>query len=159
MKALVTGATGFVGSHLVEALRHHGHEVTALVRSPARGAVLAHLGVRLVEGDLGDDGALDRAAAGQDVVFHVAGLIAARNEAEFFRVNRDGTASVTGAAAGGGVGPSFAFKCARRPKNIRTTRRPGRNRPPPPHRRPGCEGSRPSLPARSNLRSRHARGS
>ena len=41
MKALVTGATGFVGSHLVEALRARGDEVTALVRSPAKAAVLA----------------------------------------------------------------------------------------------------------------------
>lgn len=98
MKALVTGATGFVGSHLVEALRRRGDEITALVRSPAKAALLAELGVRQTPGDLRDRAALDRAMDGQDIVFHVAGLIAARSEAEFLEVNRDGTARVLDAA-------------------------------------------------------------
>jgi nucleoside-diphosphate-sugar epimerase len=106
MKALVTGATGFVGSHLVEALRQREDEVTALVRSPGKAAFLAQLGVRQVPGDLGDRAALDRAAEGQDVVFHVAGLVAARSEAEFLDVNRGGTARVLEAASRGRV-PRF----------------------------------------------------
>jgi nucleoside-diphosphate-sugar epimerase len=61
------------------------------------------LGVRQVAGDLHDHAALARAAQGQDVVFHVAGLVAARDEAEFLRANRDGTANVVAAAAGGGA--------------------------------------------------------
>ncbi len=73
MNALVTGATGFVGSHLVEALRRRGDEVTALARSATKAAALAPLGVRVVPGDLQDAGSLDRAVAGQDVVYHVAG--------------------------------------------------------------------------------------
>ena len=52
MKVLVTGATGFVGGHLVESLRTAGHEVTALVRNPDRAAALAERGVPLVQGDL-----------------------------------------------------------------------------------------------------------
>jgi nucleoside-diphosphate-sugar epimerase len=103
MKALVTGATGFVGSHLVEVLRRAGHDVTALVRSPAKAAPLARLDVRMAQGDLGNRAALARAAAGQDVVFHVAGLTAARSEREFYQVNRDGAASVVAAASQGGV--------------------------------------------------------
>jgi len=103
MKALVTGATGFVGSHLVEALQRAGHDVTALARSPAKAAPLEKLGIRVAQGDLGDDAGLARAAAGQDVVFHVAGLTAALSENEFYRVNRDGTAAVVAAAARGGV--------------------------------------------------------
>jgi 2-alkyl-3-oxoalkanoate reductase len=99
MKALVTGATGFVGSHLVEALRAAGHEVTALVRSPAKAAALGPLGVRVTAGDLDDPASLGRAVEGQEVVFHVAGLIAARSEAEFMRCNREGTASLVAAAA------------------------------------------------------------
>lgn len=99
MKALVTGATGFVGSHLVEALRTRGDEVTALVRSPAKAAALGPLGVRVVAGDLDDTESLARAVEGQDVVFHVAGLVAARNEGEFLRCNRNGTASLVTAAA------------------------------------------------------------
>ena len=56
MKALVTGATGFVGSHLAEALRRRGDEVTALARSASKAAALAPLGVRVVPGDLHDRG-------------------------------------------------------------------------------------------------------
>lgn len=91
MNALVTGATGFVGSHLVEALRHRGDSVTALVRSPAKAARVLGDGIRLVHGDLDAIEALDQAVAGQQVVYHVAGIIAARNEAEFLHANRDGT--------------------------------------------------------------------
>jgi dihydroflavonol-4-reductase len=103
MKALVTGATGFVGSHLVEVLRRGGHDITALVRSPGKAAPLMRLNVRIAEGDLADEAALARAAAGQDAVFHVAGVTAARSEGEFFRVNRDGTAAVVSAATRCGV--------------------------------------------------------
>jgi nucleoside-diphosphate-sugar epimerase len=102
MKALVTGATGFVGSHLAEALRRRGDEVTALVRSPGKAAALGPLGVRLVAGDLSDADSLARAVEGQDVVFHVAGLVAARDEAEFMRGNRDGTAGLVAAASAAG---------------------------------------------------------
>jgi nucleoside-diphosphate-sugar epimerase len=102
MKALVTGATGFVGSHLAEALCRRGDEVTALVRSPRKAAALAPLGVRIVAGDLDDAGSLASAVEGQEVVFHVAGLVAARTEDEFMHCNRDGSASLVAAAAGAG---------------------------------------------------------
>ena len=91
MKVLVTGATGFVGGHLTEALRRRGDEVTALARSASKAAALAPLGVRVVPGDLHDRAALQRAAEGQDVVYHVAGVVAARSEADFMVANRDGT--------------------------------------------------------------------
>ena len=99
MNALVTGATGFVGSHLAEALHRRGDEITALVRSPRKAESLAPLGARIVAGDLDDPVALARAVEGQDVVFHVAGLVAARDEDEFLRCNRDGTAGLVAAAA------------------------------------------------------------
>jgi nucleoside-diphosphate-sugar epimerase len=104
MRALVTGATGFVGGHLAEALRSRGDEVTALVRSPSKVAALGPLGLHVVPGGLDDPDSLARAVEGQDVVFHVAGLVAARNEEEFFRVNRDCTASLVAAAARARVG-------------------------------------------------------
>jgi nucleoside-diphosphate-sugar epimerase len=103
MKALVTGATGFVGSHLAEALCRRGDQVTALVRSPRKAEALAPLGLRIVAGDLDDAASLASAVEGQEVVFHVAGLVAARTEDQFMRCNRDGSASLVAAAAGAGV--------------------------------------------------------
>ena len=104
MNVFVTGATGFVGAHLVKALLARGDRVAALVRRPA---LAAQLGwgpeVRLVRGDLSVEAALRDGSAGADVVFHVAGQIAARNAAEFMVCNRDGTANVLEAARDGGV--------------------------------------------------------
>ena len=97
MRALVTGATGFVGSHLAEALRRRGDEVTALVRSSRKAEPLTALGVSVVAGGLHDVGAMQRAVEGQDIVYHVAGLVAARNEAEFLTANREGTENVVAA--------------------------------------------------------------
>lgn len=108
MKALVTGATGFVGSHLAEALKRHGHEVTALARSPRKAEALTFQGARIVPGDLHDTAALDRAAAGQDIIYHVAGVVAARDETEFLRANRDGTINLIAAAERGGS-PRFVL--------------------------------------------------
>jgi nucleoside-diphosphate-sugar epimerase len=102
MKALVTGATGFVGSHLAEALRRQGDDVTVLARSAQKAQALEPLGVRVVSGDLRNTAALARAAEGQDELYHVAGVVAARNEAEFLAANRDGTANVVAAAEAAG---------------------------------------------------------
>jgi nucleoside-diphosphate-sugar epimerase len=98
MKVLVTGATGFVGSHLTEALHRRGDDVTALARSASKAAALTALGVRVVPGDLHDPAALQRAVEGQDVVYHVAGVVAARSEADFLAANRDGTRNLAEAA-------------------------------------------------------------
>ncbi|MCB9517814.1 MAG: NAD-dependent epimerase/dehydratase family protein [Gemmatimonadales bacterium] len=102
MKALVTGATGFVGSHVVDRLLARGHEITALVRSAERARPLAERGVRLVIGDLGDEAALRAATEGQDVVHHVAALTGAVDEAAFLAANRDGTARLLRAAEAAG---------------------------------------------------------
>ncbi len=99
MRVLVTGGTGFVGRHVIEALHRRGDEITALVRSERRAASLAALGVELVVGDLHDTGALAAATRRQHTVYHVAGMIAARNEAEFDRANRQGTEHLVAAAA------------------------------------------------------------
>lgn len=104
MKALVTGATGFVGGHLVEALLEAGHQVTALVRNPAKGAALSERGVRLVAGDLHATRAIAEAAEGQDLVFHVAGATSALDAAGFHRANVEGTRHVVEAAAAARVG-------------------------------------------------------
>lgn len=103
MRALVTGATGFVGSHVVDRLLARGHEITALVRSAERARPLADRGVRLVLGDLGDPAALQAATEGQEVVHHVAALTGATDEAAFLAANRDGTARLLRAAEAAGT--------------------------------------------------------
>lgn len=103
MRALVTGATGFVGSHVAEALRHRGDQVTALARSPAKAAALIQMGVQVVDGDLHHVSALRRAAEDQDVIYHVAGSVAAPSEADFFRANLEGTRNMVAAAEAAGT--------------------------------------------------------
>jgi len=109
MKALVTGATGFVGSHLAELLHRRGDEVTALIRNPAKAAHLASLGTRLIEGDLSSRDALAAAVTGQDIIYHVAGTVAARNEAAFLLANRDGVMRLVEAAEQTGRHPRFVL--------------------------------------------------
>lgn len=95
MRAFVTGGTGFVGSHLVEALLHRGDEVVCLVRDPRKAASLfLHRQPDTVLGDLTDERALRQACEGAEVVFHLAGLTAARDREEFFRINEEGTRRV-----------------------------------------------------------------
>jgi nucleoside-diphosphate-sugar epimerase len=100
--ALVTGATGFVGRHLVEALRARGTHVRALVRSADHGLPPD---VEIAIGDLTvADGAIERAVEGRDVVFHCAGIIGDRVELELGRaVNVEGTRRVARAARAAGV--------------------------------------------------------
>jgi len=99
VKAFVTGGTGFVGAHLVQALRARGDQVTCLVRNPAKAQALGWTDVRLVRGDLDDVTALREGCAGAEVIYHVAGRISARDRDEFLRANRDGTAKLLEAAA------------------------------------------------------------
>jgi len=99
VKAFVTGGTGFVGAHLVQALRARGDQVTCLVRNPAKAHALGWSDVRLVQGDLDDAAALRDGCAGAELIYHVAGRISARDTDEFMRANRDGTANVLEAVA------------------------------------------------------------
>ncbi len=91
MRALVTGATGFVGGHVVEALAARGDAVTVLARSAARAAPLARFGVTVALGTLDDPPALAAAVGGAEVVYHLAGATAAATLADYLRVNADGT--------------------------------------------------------------------
>jgi len=103
VKAAVTGATGFVGSHLVEALRARGDHITCLVRSPTKARALEAAGLPLVFGDLDQARAVAAFVEGADVVYHLAGLLAAPSEEEFLRVNRDGAGRLALAARVAGV--------------------------------------------------------
>src|SRR5690349_11615353 len=96
----LTGATGFVGSHVLDRLPK---DTACLVRDPAAAARLEADGRRVVRGGLDDRGALDALVAGADIVLHVAGAIAARSEAAYAAVNRDGTANIADACRRAGV--------------------------------------------------------
>ena len=97
---LVTGATGFIGGRLVEALLDRGDRVRALVRDPSRAEGLAERGVELVPGDVTEPGSLRRAVRGADGVHHCAALVGDWFEkAEIQRVNVEGTKHVLDACA------------------------------------------------------------
>jgi nucleoside-diphosphate-sugar epimerase len=87
MKALVTGATGFIGSHLVEALASRGDDVAVLVRPESRASVFGQVQAVAIKGGYEDPEALARAVAGRDVVFHVGGLINALDDRAYEAAN------------------------------------------------------------------------
>jgi len=91
----VTGATGFVGPHLVAALARRGWRVRLLVRRWSPLPSLAGVEAELVLGDLDDSDALQRLVDGADTVIHAAALIKARHAGQFMAVNRDGTARLS----------------------------------------------------------------
>jgi NADH dehydrogenase len=99
---LVTGATGFVGPHIVHALRARDLPVRALVRDPRRGTRLEAWGAELVEGDVTDPATLGAALAGADVVVHLVAIIQGR-PVDYERVMVRGTANVVAAAREAGT--------------------------------------------------------
>lgn len=98
-RALVTGASGFIGSTLIEELSNLGFEVLALMRGSSSAANLEGLRYTRVEGDLSNRDSLRRALQGVDYVFHLAGATAAPNREAYFRHNADGTRILTEAVA------------------------------------------------------------
>ena len=107
-KALVTGATGHIGSALCRALREDGTEVVAFVRPSSSRRALEGRDVDVAVGDVLDAGALAAAAATCDVVFHAAALfeVSARDEAAVHRVAVEGSRTAIAAAAGFRATPS-----------------------------------------------------
>jgi nucleoside-diphosphate-sugar epimerase len=97
MKIAITGATGFVGSHLAETLVSRGHEVTCLARSPKKLTWISGLPVRVVYGDVCDPDSLAELVSGQDTIVHCAGLTKAAALEDYVRVNVDGTVNLLSA--------------------------------------------------------------
>jgi nucleoside-diphosphate-sugar epimerase len=104
VKLAITGATGFVGSHLLRAAIGAGHRVSALTRRPQ--SVRSTL--TWVEGDLADRAALERLVEDADAVIHVAGVLNARDRAGFEEGNVAGTLAMLAAATAAGIG-RFVF--------------------------------------------------
>ena len=101
-RALVTGASGFLGWHVARLLCERGCAVRALVRPESR---VADLAVETVAGDLRDAESLQRAVEGCSVVFHVAAdyRLWAKDPRELYRSNVDGTRNLLAAARNAGV--------------------------------------------------------
>src|SRR5581483_1131688 len=101
-RVLVTGATGFVGGHVVHALRAEQREIRCLVRSQQSAQTLRAWGCELFQGDVTDAASLRRATAGCDAVVHLVAIIAGRRE-DFRRVMEQGTRDLVAAAQEAGV--------------------------------------------------------
>jgi nucleoside-diphosphate-sugar epimerase len=100
VKVFVTGGTGLVGRHAIEALRARGDAVRALARSEASAAELLRLGAEPVRGDLSDAAKLDAAVAGCDAVVHAAAMVLrAGTWEQWHEVNVRGTERVARSAA------------------------------------------------------------
>ena len=113
MRVLVTGGTGFVGSHVVRTVREAGHDIRLLVRTPAKVAPLMERmrvdpdPIEVVAGDITDAASVAEAVAGCDAVVHSAAVVGTdpSAEAEMERVNLAGVRNVVGAAAAAGCDP------------------------------------------------------
>ena len=105
MKALVTGATGFVGSALTRRLREDGHDVRVLIRDRQRLHAGEGDGIEVAEGDVRDREAVRRAMRNREVVFHVAGAFRETGLSAdgFWQTNVEGTRSVAEGAAEAGA--------------------------------------------------------
>ena len=105
MKAFVTGATGFLGSHVARSLADQGAELRLLVRSTSNLRNLEGLKAETATGDLSDAGSLDKGMSGCDTVFHVAAdyRLWVRDAGEMYRSNVYGTRAVLEAARKNGV--------------------------------------------------------
>lgn len=97
-KILVTGATGFIGSHLVDGLKKRGHSVKCLVRRTSNLRYLTHSEVEFVYGGLDDATDWNEVFQEVSVVYHVAGLTFARRRQDYFIVNHGGTEALLAAA-------------------------------------------------------------
>ena len=98
-RVLVTGGTGFVGSHLVERLLRNGYAVTCLVRDLRHPRWLEGLDVQLTQGDCTQPESLAAAVQGVSLVFHCAGLTKAKHTRDYYLVNHLGTKTLLEACA------------------------------------------------------------
>ncbi len=91
MKALVTGSTGFIGSHLVEKLLTRGYEVSCLIRKSTKLEYINELPVELIKADYGDIDSLRAAVEGVDYVYHIGGVTKAKEKRVYFLGNHQST--------------------------------------------------------------------
>lgn len=108
-QALVTGGSGFIGSHLLDKLRRADWSVRCLIRETSSRRRLPREGVELAIGDLDDRDSLKEHLKGITTVFHLAGRIRARSREGFFRTNREGTVNLLEASRQAGSVKRFIY--------------------------------------------------
>jgi nucleoside-diphosphate-sugar epimerase len=122
MKALVTGATGFLGAYLTRALISRGDSVRILARTAERGADLRAVGAEVRLGDLGEPATIQGIAEGMDVVFHLARSATSASAEVFDRIDVQGTEHMLAEARRSGVrrlvyvGTLAGYPLARQPE-------------------------------------------
>ncbi len=103
MKVLVTGATGFVGTHVVNALIREGHAVAVLARRPESARNRYNKRIEVAAGDVLDPASLARACVGREAVVHLVGIIWEKGEQTFDRMHREAVENMLEAARGAGI--------------------------------------------------------
>ena len=98
MRVLITGATGFIGSHLAGELNKKDYQLRCLVRKTSNTRWLRNLPVDYVYGDFFDDDCLRNAVMDVDVIYHVAGVVASKTKAGFYEGNQLATRNLMNAA-------------------------------------------------------------
>lgn len=103
MKALVTGASGFIGYHLGRVLSQHGYEVFGLLRAKSATGLWEDLDLPTRIGDVNDQASLEAAFQGIEVVFNLAGVTKSLRNTDYYRVNAKGAENVARACVHCGV--------------------------------------------------------
>ncbi len=98
-RVLITGASGFIGYHLAALLTQQGAEVSCLARPTSDMRLVEPLQPRRITGDIRDPAAVQRAVAGKDIVFHLAGLTKSLRKGAMYEVNEQGTRNVAWACS------------------------------------------------------------
>jgi nucleoside-diphosphate-sugar epimerase len=108
-RCFVTGATGFIGSHLVRQLNERGHSVRCLVRSDSQVNALADLGAECRLGNMSDQEVLRNAVSHCEFVFHLAGVTKSVGGQDFQRTNVDGAMAIAKACASQSNPPTLIY--------------------------------------------------
>ena len=98
-KVLITGANGFIGSHLVEYLSRHDYEISCLIRKTSNLQWLEKSSVEFITGEITDKTSLVHAVTEKDYIFHLASLTKAISPVDYYRVNTEGAKNLLQACA------------------------------------------------------------
>jgi len=121
---LLTGGSGFIGSHLSRVLAERGFNVRCLVRSTSDKEELKKEGASLIVGDVSDRESLTRAIEGVDIVLHAAGSMKSLTYQEMMRVNGEGTSNLAAVCANRTSPPVFVLVSSIAAAGVAIQRRP-----------------------------------